>query len=62
MTACKQCGQPVSGDEIGLTRKLINRGLIRLDDIITHSYPVEKLEEAILMQMSDASIKVLIEP
>lgn len=24
--ACRQCGTPVSPDEIGLTRKLINRG------------------------------------
>lgn len=23
---CRQCGAPVSGDEIGLTKKLINRG------------------------------------
>ena len=27
MTCCKDCGQPLSRDEIGLTRKLINRGL-----------------------------------
>ncbi len=23
---CVRCGQPVTGDEIGLTKKLINRG------------------------------------
>lgn len=26
MPACKQCGAPVNADEIGLTKKLINRG------------------------------------
>ena len=55
-------GSLINPDTHGRAVELINRGLIRLDDIITHSYPVEKLEEAILMQMSDASIKVLIEP
>lgn len=41
---------------------LIASGRIRLDRIITHSYPMEKLEEAIHMQMSGDSIKVIIEP
>lgn len=41
---------------------LINAGRIDLDPIITHSFPVEKLEEAILTQMSPGSIKVIIEP
>jgi len=27
-----------------------------------HSFPVEQLKEAILMQMSDESIKVIVEP
>ena len=26
MNACAQCGRPVSKDEIGLTKKLVNRG------------------------------------
>ncbi len=26
MSVCKQCGREVNGDEIGLTKKLINRG------------------------------------
>lgn len=26
MACCKQCGAPVNADEIGLTKKLINRG------------------------------------
>ena len=27
MTRCKECQRPISRDEVGLTRKLINRGL-----------------------------------
>ena len=41
---------------------MINNGRIRLDPIITHSYPVEQLEEGIKKQMSKDSIKVIIEP
>ena len=26
MLKCRQCGAPLSNDEVGLTRKLINRG------------------------------------
>ena len=26
MSACKKCSRPLTGDEIGLTKKLINRG------------------------------------
>ena len=26
MAACKNCGRNLSGDEIGLTKKMINRG------------------------------------
>lgn len=26
MSLCKDCGRALSGDEIGLTRKMINRG------------------------------------
>ena len=55
-------GSLINPDTHGRAVEMINSGLIRLDDIITHSYPVERLEEAVKMQMSDASIKVLIEP
>lgn len=26
MAVCKQCARPLTGDEIGLTKKMINRG------------------------------------
>ncbi len=39
---------------------LINNGRINFAPIITHHYPVEQVKEAILMQMSDSSIKVLV--
>lgn len=41
---------------------LINAGRIQIAPLITHRYPVERLEEAIHMQMSSASIKVQIIP
>lgn len=40
--------------------QLINSGRIILDPLITHYYPVDKLKDAILMQMSDESIKVMV--
>jgi len=40
---------------------LINSGRIQLAPIITHRFPIEKLKEAILMQMSNESLKVLVE-
>ena len=39
---------------------LINTGRVNLKPLITHFYPIEKLEEAIHMQMSTESIKVQI--
>ena len=41
---------------------LINTGRINVKPLITHFYPIEKLEEAIHMQMSAESIKVQIRP
>ena len=41
---------------------LINAGKIQTAPLITHRYPIEKLEEAIHMQMSAESIKVQIIP
>lgn len=41
---------------------LINAGRIQTAPLITHRYPVDKLEEAIKMQMSAESIKVQIIP
>ena len=41
---------------------LINAGRIQTAPLITHRYPVDRLEEAIHMQMSPDSIKVQILP
>lgn len=41
---------------------LINSGRIPLDRLITHTYPLEKLEEAIIKQTENDSIKVVVEP
>ena len=58
----KIIGSLINPDTHGRAVELINRGKIRLDEIITHSFPVDRLEEAIRMQMSDASIKVIVAP
>lgn len=42
--------------------ELLNSGRIRTDLLITHRFPVEQCEEAIKMQMSSESIKVLVTP
>ena len=42
--------------------ELLNSGRIRTDCLITHTFPLAKLEDAIRMQMSDASIKVQVDP
>ena len=55
-------GSMINPDTHSNAAALISAGKIRFDEIITHSYPLEKLHEAIMMQMSDASIKVIIEP
>lgn len=41
---------------------LINSGRIQLKPLITHSFPFEELEQAILTQMGSESIKVLVVP
>ena len=58
----KIIGSLINPDTHGRAVELISSGRIRLEEIITHSFPVDRLEEAILMQMSDASIKVIVEP
>ena len=40
---------------------LINSGKVDFDPIITHRFTLDQLPEAIAMQMSDASIKVVVE-
>ena len=55
-------GSMINPDTHARAAELINRKKIRLDEIITHSFPIEQLEQAVMMQMSDASLKVLVEP
>lgn len=55
-------GSMINPDTHGRAVELINNGRIQLEPIITHSYPVERLEDAILMQMKNESIKVIVEP
>lgn len=42
--------------------RLIGSGKLNLKPLVTHRYPVEKLEDAIKMQMSNESVKVMIIP
>lgn len=58
----KIVGSMINPDTHRRAVELINAGRIRLDKIITHSYPLEQVEEAILMQMKSESIKVIVEP
>ena len=55
-------GSMINPDTHGRAVELINKGRVRFEEIVTHSFPVEKLQEAIQMQMSDESIKVIVEP
>ena len=41
---------------------LINSGMIQLKKLITHRYGLEGVEDAIKMQMSNESIKVVVHP
>ena len=54
-------GSMINPDTHQRAVNLINSGRIQLAPIITHRFPIEKLKEAILMQMSNESLKVLVE-
>lgn len=54
-------GSMINPDTHQRAVNLINSGRIQLAPIITHRFPIEKLKEAILMQMSSESLKVLVE-
>ena len=56
----KIVGSMINPDTHQRAVDLINSGRIQLAPIITHRFPVEQLKEAILMQMSSESIKVLV--
>lgn len=55
-------GSIINPDTHARAAALINSGRIRLGEIITHSYPLAQLKDAILMQMSSESLKVMLEP
>lgn len=55
-------GSMINPDTHARAAELINRNRIRLEEIITHSFPLRQLEEAVKMQMSDESLKVIVEP
>ncbi len=55
-------GSLINPDTFERAVALLNSGRLNLQPIITHAFPVEQLKEAILMQMSEESIKVLVKP
>ncbi len=55
-------GSLINPDTQGRAVELINSGKVKFDSIITHSYPIDKLVDALHMQMSMESIKVIIAP
>ena len=55
-------GSFINPDTHGRAAALINSGVIDLAPIITHTYPVDRLDDAIRMQMSADSLKVIVEP
>lgn len=55
-------GSRINPDTHQRAAQLIDSGKLQLEPLITHSFPVERLEEAIRTQMGPRSIKVLIEP
>ncbi len=55
-------GSMINPDTQARAVALINSGSIRLKEIITHAYPLSRLKDAILMQMSSESLKVVLKP
>ena len=55
-------GSLINPDTHGRAAALINSGRIILGPILTHRYPLNQVREAIFMQQSNESLKVLIKP
>ena len=55
-------GSFVNPDTQNRAARLISSGMLKLKPLITHRYPVEKLEEAIKKQMENDSVKVMVIP
>lgn len=55
-------GSMINPDTHQRAVNLINSGRLELSKLITHTFPMEQLEDAILCQMSPESIKVMVVP
>ena len=55
-------GSLINPDTFDRAAALINEGRIDFKPIITHAFPIGQLKEAIRMQMSDESVKVIVKP
>lgn len=55
-------GSLINPDTHARAAAMINSGRIELAPLLTHSFPIKELEQAILTQMGNESIKVLVEP
>lgn len=55
-------GSFINPDTHARAAALIGSGTIQIAPLLTHSYPLERLDEAIGMQMSSESLKVLVKP
>ena len=55
-------GSMINPDTHAKAAALINSGRIDLESIITHTYPLAKLYDAVLMQQGNESLKVIVEP
>lgn len=58
----KIVGSMINPDTHQRAVNLINSGRMKLDPLITHRFGLEKVEDAIKMQMSSESIKVVVHP
>lgn len=58
----KIVGSMINPDTHQRAVNLINSGRIRLEKLITHSYGLDRVEDAIKMQMGSESIKVVVHP
>ena len=58
----KSVGSMINPDTHQRAANLINSGALELEALITHKFPLDQLDEAIQMQMSSESIKVVLHP
>lgn len=58
----KIVGSMINPDTHQRAANLINSGALQLEELITHKFPLNQLDEAIQMQMSSESIKVVLHP